>query len=330
MIKLFLKYICQYRYTIILFAVFSVIFAFVFSLYRLETEAVLYSCILCTVTGIIAVLNGFRRFIEKSRERGYLMKNILISAEKFPEPETVAEFEYQEIIEKLRRINSETETKFQNERQESIDYYTAWVHQIKTPISAMQMILQSEDTPEHYELLAELFRIEQYTGMVLSYFRLSENSSDFVFRNYELNDIIKKAVRKYAPQFIRKKIKLNYNPVSVTVLTDEKWLSFIIEQILSNAVKYTYSGSVTISVSQNKILRIADTGIGIAPEDIPRIFEKGFTGYNGRANSKSTGLGLYLCKKASDKLSNRICVESEEGKGSIFSLYLERDKLEIE
>lgn len=330
MIKLFLKYIYQYRYTIILFAVFSVIFAFVFSLYSLETEAVLYSCILCTVTGIIAVLNGFRRFIKKSREREYLMKNILISAEKFPEPETVAESEYQEIIEKLRRINSETETKFQNERQESIDYYTAWVHQIKTPISAMQMILQSEDTPEHYELLAELFRIEQYTGMVLSYFRLSENSSDFVFRNYELNDIIKKAVRKYAPQFIRKKIKLNYNPVSVTVLTDEKWLSFIIEQILSNAVKYTYSGSVTISVSQNKILRIADTGIGIAPEDIPRIFEKGFTGYNGRANSKSTGLGLYLCKKASDKLSNRICVESEEGKGSIFSLYLERDKLEIE
>ncbi len=330
MIKLFLKYIYQYRYTIILFAVFSLIFAVVFSLYSLETEAVLYSCILCTVIGIIAVLKGFRRFLKKSREREYLMKNILIATEKFPEPETVAESDYQEIIETLRRINSETETKFQNERQESIDYYTAWVHQIKTPISAMQMILQSEDTPEHHELLAELFRIEQYTEMVLSYFRLSENSSDFVFRNYELNDIIKKAVRKYAPQFIRKKIKLNYNPVSVTVLTDEKWLSFIIEQILSNAVKYTYSGSVTISVSQNKILRIADTGIGIAPEDIPRIFEKGFTGYNGRANSKSTGLGLYLCKKASDKLSNRICVESEEGKGSIFSLYLERDNLEIE
>lgn len=330
MIKLFLKYICQYRYTIILFAVFSVIFAAVFSLYSLETEAVLYSCILCTAIGIFTLLNGFRKFIKKSREREYLMKNILISAEKFPEPETVAESDYQKTIEELRRINSETETRFQNERQESIDYYTAWVHQIKTPISAMQMILQSEDTPEHHELLAELFRIEQYTGMVLSYFRLSENSSDFVFRNYELNDIIKKAVRKYAPQFIRKKIKLNYNPVSVSVLTDEKWLLFIIEQILSNAIKYTDSGSVTISVSENKILRIADTGIGIAPEDIPRIFEKGFTGYNGRADSKSTGLGLYLCKKASDKLSHMICVESEEGKGSIFSLYLENDKLEIE
>lgn len=330
MIKLFLKYIYQYRYTIILFVVFSVIFAVVFSLYRLEAEAVLYSCILCAVVGIFTVLNGFRRFIKKCREREYLMKNILIATEKFPEPQTVAESDYQEIIEKLRRINSETETKFQNERQESIDYYTAWVHQIKTPISAMQMILKSEDTAEHRELLAELFRIEQYTGMVLSYFRLSGNSSDFVFRNYELNDIIKKAVHRYAPQFIRKKIKLNYNPVSVTVLTDEKWLLFIIEQLLSNAVKYTDSGSVTISVSQNKILRIADTGIGIAPEDIPRIFEKGFTGYNGRADSKSTGLGLYLCKKASDKLSHKICVESEEGRGSIFSLYLERDELEIE
>ena len=105
MIKLFLKYIYQYRYTIILFAVFSVIFAVVFSLYRLETEAVLYSCILCTVTGIIAVLNGFRRFIKKSRERECIMKNILIATEKFPEPQTVAEADYLEIIEKLLEMS---------------------------------------------------------------------------------------------------------------------------------------------------------------------------------------------------------------------------------
>jgi len=330
MIKQFFRYILQHRNIIFLCIIFSAIFAFVFSLYRLEAEAVLYACILCSATGIIFILNSFCSFLCKSRERRNIIKNILINTEKLPEPDTPAEADYQEMIEILRRSNMDNITKFHNERRESIDYYTAWVHQIKTPISVMNMILKSEDTDEHRELLAELFRIEQYTEMVLSYFRLDSDSSDFVFCYCELDDIIKKAVRKYASQFIRKKIKLNYKPTSVSVLTDEKWLLFIIEQLLSNAVKYTDSGSVTISVSPQKILRIADTGIGIAPEDIPRIFEKGFTGYNGRADSKSTGLGLYLCKKASDKLMNNIFVESEPGKGSIFSVYLDRDNLRTE
>jgi len=330
MIKMFFRYIGQYKGIIIMFIIFALIFAGVFSLYKLETEAVLYSCILCTVAGLIAVFNGFRKFIIKSREREHLMNNILIITEKMPCPDTPAESDYQNIIDILRKANTENITRFENERKESIDYYTAWIHQIKTPISAMQMILHSEDTDEHRELLGELFRIEQYAGMVLSYFRLDENSSDFVFKYYDIDKIIKKAVHRYAPQFIRKKIKLNYNPVSLYVLTDEKWLLFIIEQILSNAVKYTESGSVTIIVSPEKILRISDTGIGIAQEDIPRIFEKGFTGYNGRADSKSTGLGLYLCKKACDKLFHRICVESETGKGSIFSVYLDREELEVE
>ena len=113
-------------------------------------------------------------------------------------------------------------------------------------------------------------------------------------------------------------------------MTDEKWLCFVLEQLLSNAVKYTYEGGVTISVSPEKVLTIRDTGIGIAPEDLPRIFEKGFTGYNGRSNKKATGLGLYLCKQAADKLGVRIRVKSRPGEGTAVSLDLSSRKLEVE
>lgn len=323
------KYICQYKYNIIIFLVFVLIFTIIFSLYNLETEAIIYASILCLIVLSVIVSVHFYYFCKQHDEREHILNNILIMTESLPEPKTLAESDYLKIIEKLREINNLNATKYRNERSESIDYYTTWVHQIKTPISVMSMILQGEDTDEHRELSSELFRIEQYVEMILCYFRLDSNSSDFVFKQYNLDKIIRNSIRKFASQFVRKRIKLQYEPTDTTVLTDEKWLSFIIEQILSNAVKYTETGKITITV-QDKILQIHDTGIGIAPEDLPRIFEKNFTGYNGRANKKSTGLGLYLSKKASDKLSHKISVESTIGKGSIFYVDLHSDKIEIE
>ena len=201
---------------------------------------------------------------------------------------------------------------------------------VNTPISVMQMILQSEDTPEHRELSAELFRIEQYVEMVLTYIRLGSDDHDFVFRECDLDALVRQSIRKYAQQFIRRKIRLVYKPTELTVLTDEKWLTFILEQLLSNAVKYTPQGSVTITVTPDKKLYVSDTGIGISPEDLPRIFEKGFTGYNGRADKKSTGLGLYLCRQTADKLGIGIMADSTPGKGSVFTLDLSTRRLEVE
>ena len=163
--------------------------------------------------------------------------------------------------------------------------------------------------------------------MVLSYLRLGSESSDYIFKNYDLDSIIKQAIHKFAPQFIHRKIQLYYSPVSMQVLTDEKWLLFIIEQILSNSIKYTQNGSVTITVTTDKVLQISDTGIGIATEDLPRIFEKGFTGYNGRSDKKSTGLGLYLCKQAAKRLSHKISVQSAPNAGTVISIDLHTDEL---
>lgn len=328
--NVFGRYLKQTIGILMLFAICILIFAIVFSLYQLETEAVWYAAGLCSIVLMLVFISGFVKCVYAHIKRKKLMENIILCYDQLPDAETLAEYDYQQMLRQLGDMYRKQQTLYEQERQDSIDYYTTWVHQIKTPISVMQMQLQSEDTTEHRELAAELFRIEQYVEMVLCYIRLDSASNDFVFQEYDLDSIIKQAIRKYAPQFIRRRITLRYEPVDMKVLTDEKWLLFIIEQLLSNAVKYTNGGSVTISVSDEMVLSISDTGIGIAPEDIPRIFDKGYTGYNGRANKKATGLGLYLCKQAADKLEIDISAQSEVSKGSTFSLNLYTEDLQVE
>ena len=196
------------------------------------------------------------------------------------------------------------------------EYYTMWVHQIKTPIAALKLLLQSEDTPKNREYEEELFRIEQYVEMVLHYSRLESDTTDFIIRKCDLDKIIKEAVRKYARFFIRKKISLDYEPLNLSVLTDEKWLEFVIEQVISNAIKYTPEGKVSIYIEEKGTLVIEDTGIGIRTEDLPRVCEKGYTGYNGHTDKRSTGIGLYLCKCILKNLSHTISVESQQGEGT--------------
>ncbi|MGB4496697.1 MAG: ATP-binding protein, partial [Bacillota bacterium] len=195
---------------------------------------------------------------------------------------------------------------------------TTWAHQIKTPIAAMRLLLQSEQSETNSELLEQLFKVEQYVEMVLQYLRLENISSDLVLKEHSLDTIVKQAVRKYSNSFIRKKIKLNYAELNHNVLTDEKWLVFVIEQILSNALKYTDSGEISIYMDDEMpdTLVIEDTGIGIAEEDLPRVFERGFTGYTGRIDKKATGIGLFLCKQILDRLSHTITIESQVGEGT--------------
>ena len=171
--------------------------------------------------------------------------------------------------------------------------------------------------------------VEQYVQMALQYLRMEKMTSDLVFARYDLDALIRQAVRKYAPLFIRRKIILSYEPVHCEVLTDEKWLVFVLEQILSNALKYTVEGSISIYMEDDWLV-IEDTGIGICSEDLPRIFEKGFTGYNGRSDKKSTGIGLYLCKQIIEKLRCQIRVESKLGKGTRVLLHLMKEKLPVE
>ncbi|MDO5011673.1 MAG: sensor histidine kinase [Intestinibacter bartlettii] len=323
-------YIKQYIKPIILFIIFILIFTLIFSLYYLELEAILYSSLICCFIGLICICINFINYYKKHIQLYKLQKEISISLENLPSPKNLMEEDYTNLILSLNNEYKSYISKSDIAKSNMIDYYTMWVHQIKTPISAMKLLIQTSESEISSDLSSELFKIEQYVEMVLSYIRLDNSENDFVIKEYNLDDIVRQAIRKYAPLFIRKKISLDFQNTNYKVLTDEKWLVFVIEQLLSNAIKYTNKGKISIYPLENKKLVIEDTGIGISPEDIPRIFDKGFTGYNGRTDKKATGLGLYLCKNILDKLSHRIAIESEIGVGTKVILDLSMININIE
>lgn len=214
---------------------------------------------------------------------------------------------------------------------ETVQYYTVWAHQIKTPIASMRLRLQNEDSALSRALTVELNRIERYVEMATTFLRLNSASTDYVFREYDLDTLVRAAVKRFSSEFIARRIRLDYAPLNTTVVTDEKWLVFVIEQILSNALKYTPSGGVVaVTLESPKTLRIRDTGIGIAPEDLPRIFENGYTGYNGRADRKASGIGLYLCRRICENLGHTVSISSELDVGTTAEIDLSQRALAIE
>jgi len=209
------------------------------------------------------------------------------------------------------------------------NYYTLWSHQVKTPLAAAGLLLKEEPIDKN-SLIQQIFKIEQYVDMVLQFERLDDH--DLEFKSVPVKHLVSQAVKRVSVLFIHKHIRLELGELEGNVLTDEKWLCFVLEQVLTNAVKYTRHGSVSVYWFQQGILAVKDTGSGIRAEDIPRLFERGFTGYNGRSDleKRSTGIGLFLCKKTMDMLGHRISVESAVGKGTTVFLDLRRGKLEVE
>ena len=322
--ELFWSYIKQHRKGIIALVLFCAVFFVTFLLYHLPIKAVLYPSVLCVILGLVFVAIDFSRVMQKHKQLSEIKKLSATMISSLPDIESVEDRDYQEIIKALKTETASLETITSSRYRDMVDYYTVWVHQIKTPIASMRLTLQNEDTPLSRKLSSDLFRIEQYVEMVLAFLRLDSVSSDYVFKEHSLDKIVKQAVAKFAQEFIDRKIHLSYQPTEKTVITDDKWLSFVIEQVLSNALKYTREGSIKIYIQKPKTLCIKDTGIGIAPEDMPRIFEKGYTGYNGRKDKKASGIGLYLCKRICKNLGVEISVSSKLDKGTTVRINLEQ------
>jgi len=335
--KLFLDYISKIKFYIIL-QLFPVMLAeIIFFLYQLPIEPMVYVTVFWLITGICACLNGFYRYRKKVEQLELIAAAPDINLSQMDSPVGQDERFQQEIMQQLNQMRIDVENASQKSSEDMTDYYTMWAHQIKTPIFALRLLLQ-ESTEENKEKLSELFKIEQYVEMVLGYLRTEDMSSDLKLSRCSLDRIIRDQIHKYAGIFVSKKLTLTYESISQDVLTDEKWLGFVIGQILSNALKYTRTGGIRIylekklsldtddvSISignddcnkvENLTLVIEDTGIGIRAEDIPRIFEKGYTGVNGRDDNRATGIGLYLSNKIMGKLGHRLYITSTEGKGT--------------
>ena len=302
----------------------------IFWLYGLPGEAIAYLlCLCCIGTSFWAVLS-FVRFWRKHKILRKMEEAIFVTAEDLPETTTLIEEDYQHLIQRLVRENRQRQAAADSMLEDLTSYYTLWVHQIKTPIAAMDLLLQA-GPDRATEMEIELQKIAQYVDMVLQYLRLDSTAKDLVLQRCQLDAVVRQTVRKYAKLFILKKIQLVFQETKWEVLSDEKWLCFLLEQLLSNALKYTpEGGKISIFLDGETNLVIADTGIGIAPEDLPRVFEKGFTGNNDRMDKKATGIGLYLCRRVTNLLGHTISIASEPGVGTQVRLGLGRPQFDIE
>ena len=223
--------------------------------------------------------------------------------------------------ERLLNENRNLKSEMLNQKDDLNAYFLMWLHQIKTPMTVSKLLLEKPDETTNTKLKMQLMYIEQYINMAMNYLKMIDYSTDMDITQVNLDDIIKNLLKKYSLLFIYNHISLEYQSNLTYVVSDSQWLTILIEQILSNALKYTENGKITIQYLEDKhALEIRDTGIGIRSEDIPKIFDRGYSGFNGRMNEKSSGLGLYLARKISERLNIQIEVESKLSKGSIFRL----------
>ena len=243
--RLFLQYLRGKTGKIAVFFLFAVIFIASFALYHLPLAAVWYPSALCVILGLAVLLLDFRRVKARHETLRLILCQLPTLPDTLPAAHSIPEEAYRALVQALCAQQQALETRMNAQYQDMLDYYTLWAHQIKTPIASMRLQLQQEDTPQARQLLQELSRAEQYVEMVMVYLRLN-GGSDLVLRECELDTIVRRAVRRFAGEFIGRKLKLCYEPLNASCVTDEKWLLFVVEQVLSNALKYTRTGSIRV------------------------------------------------------------------------------------
>lgn len=303
---------------------FMMFFIGIIFLNGVSLKDIIYPLFVCTVIWLVYMIIDLIRYLKIHDELQLQKKNIDIVISDFSEPKTQMQKDYQEL---LCELNNKLQSKIAQQykiNSETTEFITTWAHQIKTPLTASSLIIQGVDSGENLkldliQLKNELFEIEQYVDMMLQYTKLESVNSDLLLKEYNLMSIVKQSIKYFSRIFISKNISLKLDDFNdVKVVTDEKWMVFVLKQIISNALKYTKKGSIHIYMkdTSGNILVIEDTGIGISSEDLSRVFERGFTGINGRMDKKSTGIGLYLSKEILTKLNHKINIISTVGVGT--------------
>ncbi|MGT2715475.1 sensor histidine kinase [Streptococcus respiraculi] len=291
------------------------------SLFNVETALTVYTSLLLMVLGLALVaIDLFREWQRYAlAESGH---DIVTG--------TATEVVLQERINQLEEA-LKVHLDHARERQSDVqDYYTLWAHQMKIPIAASQLLIADLSASEEKQALErELFKIEQYTGLVLNYLRLQSFHEDLVVERESLETLVRQVVKKFSIFFIQQKIELRLDRLELALATDKKWFCLLLEQFISNAIKYTTGGQIWIYLDGDELV-IQDTGIGIAKSDIKRIFDRGFSGYNGRISQQSSGLGLYLARQISQKLGLRFSLTSEVGQGTQVRIFLKEESLVID
>ena len=310
-----MRYLKDNHSVYLLLLVVILVFDSLLMLCNIDTSLIIYPNVIVLFIIIVYIFFDYYK---------YKNKHELLTKGFYEDNDCLYDEDYQKIINELEAKIRQLETNNHKVKKEMSDYYSLWVHQIKTPISAMQLTLENEDSQLSRKLMLELLYIEQYVDMVLTYQKLSDGS-DYVFEENELDVMIKDTIRYLRLEFIERKISLKYEPINITIITDKKWFEFVLKQLIGNALKYTRNGSIEIYLEDN-CLCIKDDGIGIKESDLKRIFERGYTGSNGHDNKNSSGIGLYLCTNIVSNLGLKLSATSSIGLGSVFKIDLSQDE----
>ena len=277
---------------------------------------VLASCLLFFYFSRKKYLDKLLDMTEQLEER-YLLPEIM------QEPERADEQVFYQIMKMAEKSMLERIGEVQRERKEYKEYIEQWIHEVKTPITAIKLICENNRCSFTRELMAELENINRFTEQALYYARSEHTEKDYSVREINLSDVVHGAIADNKYLLRQNNVAVTVEDVEYSIYSDDKWLRFILDQLISNAVKYRADQPVLhfFAVKENDriILSVEDNGIGIPQSDLPRIFEKGFTGQNGRTIHSSTGIGLYLCRRLCDKLGIGISASSER-KGTAISL----------
>lgn len=328
---IFIAFIKANQSLLIAYILNVLVFSFIYMLGRLPVYFLLFSIELSLFLGSCLFMFQFSKYYKKFRLLERLDKDPIGTLEQLPASQDINEVFWRLKIIKLIEENQQIEKKNLQRSSSQMDYFTLWLHQIKTPISAISLLIQRDSqTKFSYQMEQELLQIENYTHMALNYLKIEQSGSDLDFEQVSLDRVIKETVKKFSILFIYNRIQLDYQETAAVVLSDEKWLRVLVEQIISNGLKYTSEGGVIriyMSPKKDQQLIIEDTGIGIRSEDLPRIFERGYSGFNGRIHEKSTGLGLFLSQEITKRLGHDLSIESTLGKGTKVTIDLARKPL---
>ena len=257
--------------------------------------------------------------ILESLDKKYLLPEVL------QEPNFMVGENINDILKELSRDMHEQVKHYRNIQKEYREYIEMWVHEIKTPIASSKLLIENNTNEVTRKIDTQMDRIENYVEQVLYYSRSDEVGKDYIIKKVGLSKLVKDVIKRNQRDFISKRISLQLGDLDEIIYSDTKWVEFILNQIIGNAIKYSKGKDDKIEIYLKKIssavvLTIKDHGVGIIERDLNRVFEKGFTGENGRKFGKSTGIGLYLCKKLTDKLGLGLQVQSEENVGTEISI----------
>ena len=329
--KVFFRYLLDKRFAIITYVGIVGLFAMTFFLYEIPfivySDAILFSGLL--IVGVMSI--QFSLYFRKHRQlqEGIQAPRLYPSQKK--NSRSLVETEYEQLLTGLEKEYRTEIGTLEAANQQLMDYYSMWSHQIKTPIAVLNLKMQENELDQDI-LKQELFKVDQYLNMMLQYLRMNHTETDFVFEEIDLDLLVKETVKKYAVFFIHKNLSFSLMPTNTKIISDKKWLQFVLEQVMFNAIKYTNQGGIKVyldSVNQLELV-IEDSGIGILPEDASRVFERGYTGFNGRTYQKASGLGLFMCKEILTKLGHQIYLTSEVGRGTKVKLKLTQNVFELE